>query len=267
MMSKRGFIYLLAALFALVCGEVRAQHTLGFTAGYGMATGRFDPEQETRARWGMYSGGLSWRYYGRQHVLGGFGIDLEFMQQGFSYAMNASMVEDEKDYIYYTRNINSIVLPIVWQPHFYIRHRIRVYFEAAATFSYNLSSTYENETARARGDEAWKGDYAWKLARDNRWGYGLAGGGGVAVLIRQFELNFRVRYYFGLSDVLRNRNKYADNATDGPENPFANTPLRSPLDNINLSIGLSYRFNKEGFQTWKPRPKRSKNREVFKYGL
>lgn len=57
-----------------------------------------------------------------------------------------------------------------------------------------------------------------------RWGYGLAGGGGISFLIRRFEINVRARYYFGLSDVVRNRNKYADNGIDGSENPFWATP-------------------------------------------
>ena len=257
----------LCAVFA-AWGGVSAQHTLGFTAGYGMASGRLEPKMESRAQWGMYSGGLSWRYYGTQRFVGGFGIDLEFLQQGFSFSPNASLVEEKKDYLWYTRKINSVVLPIVWQPHFYLlRNRVRVYFEAAATFSYNISSTYENEYARDRGETPWKGDYTFKTARDNRWGYGLAGGGGIAFLIRRFELNFRARYYFGYSDIVRNRNRYADNTQDGPENPFWATPTRSPLDNITLSIGLGYRFNKEGFQSWKPRPKREKNREVVKFGL
>ena len=78
------------------------------------------------------------------------------------------------------------MLPIVWQPHFYmLRNHVRIYLEAAATFSYNISSTYENEQARANGSAGWKGDYPFKLARDNRWGYGLAGGGGIAFLIRR----------------------------------------------------------------------------------
>ena len=72
---------------------------------------------------------------------------------------------------------------------------------------------------------------------------------------------------FGYSDILRNMNRYYDNATDGAENPFARTPLKSPIDNLAFSVTLAYRFNKEGFSTWKPRPKREKNREVFKYGL
>lgn len=261
---------LLALAAVCVWQGATAQHTLGFTAGYGMANGRLegDGRLEMKAIWGIYTGGLTWRYYGQQRFVGGFGIDLEFLQQGYSFATNASANVEPKDYLYYRRNINSIMLPIVWQPHFYmLRNHIRVYFEAAATFSYLLSSTYENQEARVAGNPDWKGDYPFKLVRDNRWGYGLAGGAGISVLIRRFEINFRARYYFGFSDALRNRNRYADNVGDGPENPLSVTPRRSPLDNLTISVGLSYRFNKEGFSTWKPRPKRGKNKEVFKYEL
>lgn len=274
-MTRRGdirrWLFAAAALFALE--GAFAQHTLGVIGGYGMGSGRFDPQQETRAIWGLYSGGLTWRYYGTQRFVGGFGVDLEFQQQAYSFATNASQVDEKTpaNFLYYTRRINSVMLPVVWQPHFYLlRNHVRVYLEAAATFSYNFSSTWEQEyfvdtERREKGIQG--GDYPFKLARDNRWGYGLAGGGGIAFLIRRFELNFRARYYFGFSDILRNRNRYYDNAADGAENPFYTTPMRSPLDNLTISVGLSYRFNKEGFETWKPRPKREKNREVFKFGL
>ena len=87
-----------------------------------------------------------------------------------------------------------MVLPVVWQPHIYlIRNHMRVYLEAAATFFYNISSTYENEYAREQGLGNWRGNYSFSLARDNRFSYGLAGGGGIAFLIKRFELNFRVR--------------------------------------------------------------------------
>lgn len=258
-------LLLLSGLFGP--GRALAQHTLGVTFGTGMGTGRFFPKQEMRTQWGMYGSGLSWRYYGKQRFVGGFGIDLEFLQQGFSFAPNASTVEDKKDYLYYTRDLNTMTLPIVWQPHFYmLRNHVRVYLEAAATFSYVFSSRYRNELARDQGAPDWQGAYAYKLARDSRWGYGLAGGGGIAFLIRRIEMNFRVRYSFGFSDVVRNRNRYADNKVDGPENPFGMTPMRSPLDNLMISVGISYRFNKEGFDTWKPRAKRIRNREAFTYG-
>ena len=87
----------------------------------------------------------------------------------------------------------------------------------------------------------------------------------MAFLLGRFEINIRARYCFGLSDIVRNRNRYADNGLDGPENPFYATPMRSPLDNLSIGAGLSFRFNREGFETWKPRPRRARRQETFKY--
>ena len=70
---KRHIIAGLLAFAALAAWQgASAQHTLGFTVGYGMGNGRFQRQQEMRAMWGMYSGGLSWRYYGTQRFVGGF---------------------------------------------------------------------------------------------------------------------------------------------------------------------------------------------------
>lgn len=272
MMSIQRHTGILLAACALLCApRAAAQHTLGLIAGYGSGTARFQPKQEMRAQWGLWNGGLTWRYYGAQRYVGGFGVDLELLQQAFSFATNSAQVEEKSDYLYYTRRLHSVVVPVVWQPHIYLaRNRLRVYLEAAATFSYNFASTYTQQSwadREAGVRETHGGTYRFKVPRDNRWGYGLAGGGGFAVLVGRFELNFRARYYFGYSDLVRNRNRYYDNGDDGPENPFYATPLRSPLDRFSLSVGLNYRFRREGFEAWKPRPKRTKNREVFRFGL
>ncbi len=114
-MTLRRYILAAASVLPalLAWNGASAQHTLGFIAGYGMANGRFQPQQEMRALWGMYSGGLTWRYYGRQRFVGGFGVDLEFQQSGFSFATNSSQVEEKKDYLYYTRHVNTLVTPVV----------------------------------------------------------------------------------------------------------------------------------------------------------
>ncbi len=256
-----GFIW---AIFAALPSS--AQHTLGIQGGYGMGTARLYPKQEMRSRWGMYTAGLSWRYYGTQKFAGGFGIDVEWLQSGFSFDPYGSIREEDEKWQWYTREVNTIQVPIIWQPHFYIKKRVRVYLEAAATFSYRFKSSYENEIARDNGKDDWQGEYVFKTARDNRWGYGLAGGGGFAVLIRQFEVGARVRYYFGLGDLMRNRNKYADNKNDGSENPFWYTPLRSPLDNLTISFTVAYRFNKDGFDVWKlPKKQKQKSDAGFNY--
>ena len=75
---KTRHLLLLVALFAASYAAT-AQHTLGFMAGYGMANGRFDPKMETRAQWGIYTGGLSWRYYGTQRFVGKFHLMVRFI--------------------------------------------------------------------------------------------------------------------------------------------------------------------------------------------
>mgnify|MGYP000757956552 CR=1 FL=1 len=63
-MIKRQLKTLLFLAFAAVAWQgASAQHTLGFTAGYGMASSRLDPKQEMKAIWGSYTAGLTWRYY------------------------------------------------------------------------------------------------------------------------------------------------------------------------------------------------------------
>ena len=258
-----------AAVLTLAGGTARAQHTVGAWGGYGMGTCRFYPAQETRGVWGLFNGGLSWRYYTSQRFVGGFGLDLEWQQKAFSYVPYPSRYEFEEDYEYYTRHVNSVSLPIVWQPHFYAFNRhMRIFVEAAATFSYNLSSTYVNDYAKGQGAEVYEGEYPFKLVRDNRWGYGLAGGGGFALLFGQLEIGVRARYYFGYSDIVRNRNKYYDNGLDGPENPFYYTPIRSPLDNLSISVGVALRIGRAGFTEWDVKPKKREKRKVgFNYSL
>lgn len=265
-MKTMKFITLCASVL-LAASAARAQHTVGVFGGFGTGTARFYPAQETKSVGGRFSGGFSWRYYSATRFVGCVGVDLEFLQRGFAYAPFASTTENEADYVYYTRKLNSFVVPLVWQPHFYLaRRHLRVYLEAALTFSYNFDSSYVNDVARENGVEPWRGKYEFKTARDNRWGYGLAGGAGLAVLIGRFEVSAGVRYYFGYSDILRNRNKYYDNAVDGAENPFWYTPQRSPMDNLMVRIGVAYRFAPE-FKSWTvKRQKREKMKAGFDFG-
>ena len=287
---KRIISILLLSLFStaiLSQQSVKAQHVVAVTTGCGMASARLYPKQETRPIWGVWTAGVSWRYYSLPRFVGGFGIDLEWTQRGFSHAPYASIYEDKKDYKYYTRRVNSIIMPIVWQPHVYMfNNHLRVYLEAAATFSYNFASTFENRepytfgSSTGSGATVIAGKYEMRSERDNRLCFGLAGGGGIDLLFKQLEIGVRVRYDFGYSDILRNRNKYYDNGLDQQtspgENPFWLTPIRSPLDNLMISLRVGYRIGKEGFKEWSApkRPRRKKgekrpkrDRHIFKYAL
>ena len=269
---KRLYIKLsLLLLLVLGAASASAQHTLGVSGGLGASTVRFYPKQETKLLMGCTNYGLSWRYYSLPRFVGGVGIDLEYMQRGFTYGYTYQAYLDEndkeqRDYSYFSRNMNTIMLPIVWQPHVYMaKNHVRLYLEAALTFSYNFGGEWEYDNTEGIELSGLKGKYDWRIERDNRWNYGLAGGGGFALLFGRYEVGVRARYYFGYGDLMRNRNKYYNNATDGPENPFRLTPLRSPMDNINLSVTLAYRFNNEGFEEWNYKPKRMQRSREFNF--
>lgn len=258
------------ALLMFMCGvvEVQAQHTFGVYGGISSASARLFPKREMRQIFPLVNSGVSWRYYSMPRFVGCVGADLEFLQRGYSYGYRYESEFDEdgkekRHYKFYTRNLNSIMLPIVWQPHVYLaRNHVRLYIEGAVTFSYNFGGDYEYEEYPYTGEPS--GKYNWRVERDNRWNYGLAGGGGFALLFGRWEFGFRARYYFGYADLMRNLNKYYDNSTDGPENPFWYTPNRSPLDNLTFNLTFAYRFNKEGFETWNYKRERSrqiKNKE------
>lgn len=263
----------LTLIIILISGhKASAQHTLTIVGGTGSTYARFYPYEETKWIWMAESYGLSWRYYSdKPRFVGAVGIDLDFMERGYTYGYGyTSEYIDDKEvrtYEFYQRNYKSLMLPLVWQPHFYLaNNRLRLFVEAAFVLSYNFSSDYSYEYDRHPA-----GKYEWKVPRDNRFGYGLSGGVGFAVLIKQLEIGFKARYNFGYSDILKNRNKYYSNTTDkingeiGP-NPFGYTPMRSPVDNLTFSLTLGWRFNKRGFNEWfVERPERTKRLESFNF--
>lgn len=271
MMKSR---YIRAALLALaivvtsaIGFRASAQHTLTLMGGTGSSYARFYPAEETKWLWGAESYGVAWRYYSdKPRFVGAVGVDLEYMERGYAYGYSyvPTFVGDKeiRNYQFYERRYKSLMLPLVWQPHFYLlKNRLRLYVEAAFVLSYNFSSDYRYDRDRYPA-----GKYEWKVPRDNRFGYGLMGGVGFAVLIKQLEVGFKARYNFGYSDILKNRNKYYSNTTDGRENPFYYTPLRSPVDNLTFSITVGWRFNKRGFNEWfVERPQRTQRLESFNF--
>ncbi len=274
-MMKRFIFIFLALLLSVI--SLRAQSTIGITQGFGSGFVRAYPSIESKSIYGLSTTSLQWRHYSETLFLGCVGVDLELMERGFAYAPYTSTnnTDDDRkasDLLYYYRYVNSVMLPLVWQPHVYLFHnRVRVFADAAVTFSYNYSSSYKNDLYHSYSYNAdkddWKGEYDMRDERDNSFGYGLAFGGGISYLHGRYEFQLGMRYYFGYSDILKNRTQYYSNTTDNvAENPFSYTPLRSPLDNINIKFGVSYRLGNKGFASWNTVRLRSSGlRDGFEY--
>ena len=101
----------------LGCGTLRAQHYIGVRGGWGGGSARFTPSRETGTEWGLYSGGISYKFYTAQKFVGAIQADLQYMGRGFMYDLQS------KGDTSYHRTINSFELPLMWQPHFYFMQR------------------------------------------------------------------------------------------------------------------------------------------------
>jgi hypothetical protein len=180
----------------------------------------------------LIAAGVSWKYYSPEKAVGGIAADVLYMQQGFKRMMAYPSIPGDTT-TSYSRTVNSIMVPIFWQPHAYLfRQRLTLFANLGMTLSYNISSTYKWSSEISGTLET--GNYTMKLTRDNRFGYGLCGGAGASWAFGRVEIFGEWRYYIGYADILRNRNKYEQN------------PLRSPLDNMQVTFGVFVRLGKGG---------------------
>lgn len=262
-MKRIGHI-VLGALFLVLCGATDASAQLQFVGvkgGWGEGDVRLYPHWESPPVWGKWNGGVYWVYYGggksnaylADDYTGGICVELEFLQRGFMYA---ALDKNTKRYTY-GREINSIVLPIMWQPHVLLRdNRLRLFLNAGATLSYNLNlgskEFYIDHGPDGRQDKDYftgtreEFDYEWQSVRDNRWGYGLVVGLGGGWSFNNVEVMLEARYYFGYSDIVKRKTIY-----------LGTQFLRSPLDNINLSLGVAYRWEHSGSWGFSPAKRRA----------
>ena len=242
------FLIIATTVLTMLCGvshKAAAQRQyVGVKGGYGTADVRLYPHWTSPPLWGALNGGFFWVYYGGDkpnsylydNVAGGISVELEFIQRGFQYA---ALDRNTKRYTY-GRHINSIMVPLMWQPHVLLADdRLRLYLNAGVTGSFNLNSTefyIDNETGAVE-----EFDYEWMTVRDNRFAYGLVVGLGGGFSFGKWEIMSEFRYYFGYSDIVKRKTIYSGTQF-----------LRSPLDNINLSIGVAYHWDHSGSWAWSP---------------
>lgn len=137
-----------ALLFMSGAGSASAQHYIGVMGGWGGGSARFKPAKETGYEWGLYSGGLSYKFYSDTKYVGAIEIDLMFTQKGFNYDL--AFESDES----YHRRINAIELPLIWQPHFTCSSATQGFLSTSAfrfrTTSVRLTAGYRKPRAYSK---------------------------------------------------------------------------------------------------------------------
>lgn len=243
---------LLLMLGTSLSADAQRQY-FGVKGGWGEGDVRLYPHWTSPPVWGKLNGGFFWVYYGggkdnaylADSYTGGVCVEVELLQRGFQYA---ALDRNTKRYTY-MRALNSIMVPVMWQPHVLLNEdKVRLYLNAGATLSYNLdwgSKEYYFETAT--GELVDEYDYEWITVRDNRWAYGLVVGLGAGWrIVDNLEVMVEGRYYFGYSDIVKRKTIY-----------LGTQFLRSPLDNINFSLGVAYTWGHSGSWSFSPAQRRA----------
>lgn len=208
---------------------VEIKHSIGFRAGYGMGYGRFEPTRENQLHLGLLNGALVYLFdVPAQKYVGAIQIELGVMQKGYSYLLYKESVD------VISRDYTVIEIPVLWQPYLPLSRKngSRFYLNAGPYVSYTLGGTFRDYN-KETGVTAREGQYEYKPLRDNRWEYGIAAGAGFRVYMGQrVAFTFEYRYNIAMSDILKGVEKY-------PSNIF----FRSPIDQMNISIGLLFKLN------------------------
>ena len=248
---------ILIGLLWTTAGLLSAQHYLGVRGGYGGGSVRFDPEKETALLIGFPSGGISWKYYSPQRVVGGIQVDIQRVTKGYKqyFIPDPDLPGEYSKEIAFERTLDAIEMPFFWQPHVYLfNDRARVFLNLGVYASYIIASD-SCTRSKVNGVEWGKTEYPMRSIKDNSFEYGLCGGVGIGVFIKRFEVVLEARYSYGYSDLYKNRDKYT-----GTEPDIHRTPHRSAMDMINISMGVYYRLGKGGILA-PPSERRSRTRD------
>lgn len=225
-------LFAVAMVAGLVSTASAQGHYIGVRGGAGGSKVRFYPKQESKLLMPNPTFGVVYKYLGGDRYVGGVEVDINYVEKGYKTLLRVDSDSSLQ------RKLTAIEIPFMWQPHVWMfRNRGRFFLNAGPYLSYNIKSSDEKLVSKEKGVLR---TYEYKLdnLRDNRLEYGLSLGAGYGVTIAgSFELLAEFRYVFGFSDILKNPNKY----------PASNTQ-ESPIDQMTVTLGLHYLFNKQAVE-------------------
>lgn len=176
-----------AVLFLLPHSLLSQEHYLGVRGGYGSSAIRFDPNLGDRESVSGIDYGIAYKLYAEKYM--GTQIEFNFVQKGYK------LVDT-------TYNGRTLELPLMAQG--FLRFgNFRVFVNAGVFGTYMLSQEVE------RPDETgnlYTESYSF-TDRDNRFEYGVLGGGGLAFQLKKIEFQVEARYQYSLGYAMKPRYK------------------------------------------------------------
>ena len=210
MNKNRLIVWLAMSFFAIMpmmaqLGEVRNNLAVGINGGLNMSQVEFSPSIKQNTQNGM-SMGVTARYMSEKYfnMLCGIQVELNYSQRGWN-----EKIEDGSEYTY-SRTMNYLEVPFLAHLAFG-----KDAMDSGAQFFLNLGPQFafflnEKENMSDNWDPSYRPNgvvQQYGKMVENKFDYGIVGGGGIELSTKVGHFLLEGRYYLGLSDFYKSTKK------------------------------------------------------------
>lgn len=210
MNKNRLIVWLAMSFFAIMpmmaqLGEVRNNLAIGINGGLNMSQVEFSPSIKQNTQNGM-SLGVTARYMSEKYfnMLCGIQVELNYSQRGWN-----EKIEDGSENTY-SRTMNYLEVPFLAHLAFG-----KDAIDSGAQFFLNLGPQFafflnEKEIMSDNWDPSYRPNgvvQQYGKMVENKFDYGIVGGGGIELSTKVGHFLLEGRYYFGLSDFYKSTKK------------------------------------------------------------
>lgn len=181
-------------------GEMRHNLSVGFNAGANYNTVSFQPTIKQNGLLGI-TGGLTARYISEKYfaMICGVQVELNYSQRGWDEKFE-ELNDDRK----YTRTLNYMEIPFLAHLAFGKDRGAQFFVNLGPQIGFMIG---DKETREGTWTETQLESVQYGKKIENKFDYGIVGGGGLEIRTKAGNFLLEGRYYFGLADFYNSTKK------------------------------------------------------------
>lgn len=185
-------------------GEQRHNFAVGINGGANYSTASFNPTIKQNGLIGI-TGGLTARYISEKYfaMICGAQIELNFSQRGWDEKFDVTKGFSPEDS--YVRTMNYVEIPFLAHLAFGKEKGVQFFLNLGPQLAFLLSESEKSKGTWETKDRLPNEQYG-KWA-ENKFDYGIVGGGGLELRTKAGNFLIEGRYYFGLGDFYNSTKK------------------------------------------------------------
>ena len=185
-------------------GELRHNFSIGVNGGVNLNKVTFEPKIKQNMPMGI-TAGLTGRYISEKYfaMICGAQLELNFSQRGWDEKFDPEQGFSSEDS--YVRTLNYLEIPFLAHLAFGKDRGAQFFINLGPQIGFLLSENEKREGSWKTANRAPNEQYGKRI--ENKFDYGIAGGGGIEVRTKAGNFLLEGRYYFGLADFYNSTKK------------------------------------------------------------